>query len=66
MNANLRSSDFENFPTMNHILREQIVGRVVVDLLVSRDCTVLALDNGAMLEVPGFVFDLGSRVRSNL
>ncbi len=60
MDKEVKSSAFERFPMMNRLLREQLVGRKVIDLLVGQDCTVIALDNGAMLEVPGFSFELCS------
>ncbi len=60
MDKEVRSSAFEHFPAMNRLLREQLVGRTVIDLLVGKDCTVIALDNGAVLEVPGFAFEFCS------
>lgn len=57
MDSELKSSAFEHFPSMNRLLRQQLVGRTVVDLLVSKDSTMIALDNGAVLEVPGFCFE---------
>ncbi len=60
MEQDVKSSAFEHFPEMNRLLREQLVGRTVVDLLVDKHATVLALDNGAVLEMPGFWFELRS------
>lgn len=48
--------DFHAFPEMNRLLREQLVGRTVVDLMMERDNTIIALDNGAVLELPRFSF----------
>jgi hypothetical protein len=42
---------------MNRLLREQLVGRKVIDVMVDKQGTVIALDNGAILEVPGFLFE---------
>lgn len=57
MQREVTSTSFEHFPVMNRLMREQLVGRMVVDLLVSKDRTLIALDNGAMLEMPGFSFE---------
>jgi hypothetical protein len=51
------SSRTEHFPTMNRLLREQLVGRTVIDLIVYKDSTVLALDNGSVLEMTGLAFE---------
>ena len=56
----LTSSSFEHFPEMNRLLREQLLGRTVVDLIVERNGTIIALDNGAILQIPGFTFEFGS------
>jgi hypothetical protein len=51
------SSTSEHFPTMNRLLREQLVGRTVIDLIVYKESTVLALDNGSVLEMTGLTFE---------
>jgi hypothetical protein len=45
---------------MNRLLREQLVGRTVVDLSVEKDRTFISLDNGGVLEVPGLCFEFHS------
>ena len=55
MESELTSSAFEHFPEMNRLLRAQLVGRTVIDLLVGKDRTVIALDNGSVIEVPGLL-----------
>ncbi len=60
MQAHLKSSLFEHFPSMNRLLREQLVGRTVVDLSVEKDRTFISLDNGGVLEVPGLCFEFHS------
>lgn len=57
MQSDITSSSFEHFPAMNRIMREQLVGRVVTDLLVDRDSTLIALDNGAVLQMHGFAYE---------
>jgi hypothetical protein len=57
MDKEIKSSQFEHFPAMNRLLREQLVGRKVIDVMVDKQGTVIALDNGAILEVPGFLFE---------
>jgi hypothetical protein len=53
----LSSSHSEHFPTMKRLLREQVVGRTVIDLIVYKDSTILALDNGSVLEMTGLSFE---------
>jgi len=53
MQAPGKDPAMEHFPAMNRLLREQLVGRTVIDLLIDRDRTVIALDNGGILEIPG-------------
>ena len=52
--AEVKSSFFESFPNMNNLVRAKLVGRTVVDVFIGRDSSVVALDNGALLEMPGF------------
>ena len=59
MDPELNSSSFEHFPEMNRLLRKQLLGRTVVDLMVEENGTIIALDNGALLQVPGFAFEFG-------
>ena len=63
MDPELISSSFEHFPEMNRLLRKQLLGRTVVDLMVEVNGTIIALDNGAILQVPGFAFEFGKRAK---
>jgi hypothetical protein len=51
------SAPSDHFPTMNRLLREQLVGRTVIDLIVYKESTILALDNGSVLEMTGLSFE---------
>ena len=53
----INSSRAEHFPIMNRLLREQLVGRTVIDLIVYKDSTILALDNGSVLEMTGLALE---------
>ena len=64
MNQELNSSSFEHFPEMNRLLRKQLLGRTVVDLMVEENGTIIALDNGAILQIPGFTFEFGTARQS--
>ena len=64
MNQELNSSSFEHFPEMNRLLRKQLLGRTVVDLMVEENGTIIALDNGAILQIPGFTFEFGNARQS--
>lgn len=57
MQSEITSASFEHFPAMNRIMREQLVGRTVTDLLVDRETTLIALDNGAVLQMLGFAYE---------
>ncbi len=64
MDQELNSSSFEHFPEMNRLLRKQLLGRTVVDLIVEENGTIIALDNGAILQIPGFTFEFGTATQS--
>jgi hypothetical protein len=46
----------EPLPHLHGVLRTQLVGRMVTGLRVNQDKTVLTLDDGAELEMPGFSY----------
>ncbi len=55
--AEVKSSFFESYPNVNNLVRAQLVGRSVTDVFIGKDSSVIALDNGVVLEVPGFFLE---------